>query len=455
MLPAWASPGDGRSLRHQGSHQHNPPLHHKQRCQQVFISDESFEQDTLQLDFGKRLWRQHAAWDSAGWTFLSIEKRNDGNYVAGGCWWWALVGSVGLGWRRRRVAGATSVVCVAGACWAEQGASRCGLAGLPADADPASPPTALAAVMEASRLPPAEPQLPGQLEAAVVAFRRLALASIVLLLLTGAARVPPLRRALEALPCCRRPLFLWALCLPSRKRCKLEDGTPPPSPLTVGGSALVRLVVEQPSHSQKAATAAVQSKGLAVRVRSSSSLAPRCRGSGSSSCDSGSPDPIASRAGRARHTVSIWRRLLALLPLLLASAALLMGLGGSWAAHTAANVAEPFLVPPVPLPVGGQYSKFTLMVMSYDARLRELQWYVRHYSRCPSVGEVLVVWNRGPAPNPRTAFQSDVPVRVRVEHVNSMNNRFRPDPSIKFRCGGVGPVSVLRSLRVWGWCGEG
>ena len=48
-------------------------------------------------------------------------------------------------------------------------------------------------------------------------------------------------------------------------------------------------------------------------------------------------------------------------------------------------------------------------------------------------GEILVVWNRGPPPDPRTAFQSEVPVRVRVEPLNSMNNRFRPDPGMKFR----------------------
>ena len=40
---------------------------------------------------------------------------------------------------------------------------------------------------------------------------------------------------------------------------------------------------------------------------------------------------------------------------------------------------------------------------------------------------------RGPPPDPRTAFQSEVPVRVRVEPLNSMNNRFRSDPGMKFR----------------------
>jgi hypothetical protein len=44
-----------------------------------------------------------------------------------------------------------------------------------------------------------------------------------------------------------------------------------------------------------------------------------------------------------------------------------------------------------------------------------------------------VVWNRGEPPHPRAAFDSAVPVRVRVEPRNSMNNRFKPDAGIKFR----------------------
>lgn len=49
----------------------------------MFISGEAFEQDTLQLAWGRRLWRQAAAWDSGGWSFLGYEKRNDGAYLAG------------------------------------------------------------------------------------------------------------------------------------------------------------------------------------------------------------------------------------------------------------------------------------------------------------------------------------------------------------------------------------
>ncbi|KAL4857493.1 Glycosyltransferase family protein 64 protein C5 [Chlorella vulgaris] len=106
--------------------------------------------------------------------------------------------------------------------------------------------------------------------------------------------------------------------------------------------------------------------------------------------------------------------------------------GSTLAAQGVRSVAQPFFVRTQAQAVGGQYSRFTLMVMSYDARLAELQMYTRHYSQCPSVGEILVVWNRGPPPDP-SSFQSLVPVRVRAEAVNSMNNRFRPDPDLLFR----------------------
>lgn len=61
-----------------------------------------------------------------------------------------------------------------------------------------------------------------------------------------------------------------------------------------------------------------------------------------------------------------------------------------------------------------------------------LQAFLGHYSRCPSVGEVVVVWNKGAPPDPLgdLKYSGAVPLRVRVEAANSMNNRFRPDPDI-------------------------
>ncbi|KNA10900.1 hypothetical protein SOVF_140050 isoform A [Spinacia oleracea] len=86
---------------------------------------------------------------------------------------------------------------------------------------------------------------------------------------------------------------------------------------------------------------------------------------------------------------------------------------------------EPYLL-------SGQYSQFTMLTMTYEARLWNLKMYVKHYSRCSSVREIVVVWNKGKAPEP-SEFDSAVPVRIRVEKLNSLNNRFKDDPLIKTR----------------------
>lgn len=52
----------------------------------------------------------------------------------------------------------------------------------------------------------------------------------------------------------------------------------------------------------------------------------------------------------------------------------------------------------------------------------------------PAVAEIVLVWNSGPAPVvERDLPHALVPVRVRVEAANSLNNRFRPDPLIRTR----------------------
>ncbi|XP_077210108.1 glucosamine inositolphosphorylceramide transferase 1-like [Tasmannia lanceolata] len=80
----------------------------------------------------------------------------------------------------------------------------------------------------------------------------------------------------------------------------------------------------------------------------------------------------------------------------------------------------------------GHYSQFTMLAMTYEARLWNLKLYIKHYSRCASVREIVVVWNKGNPPNPDD-FDSAVPVRVRIEEHNSLNNRFKVDPLIKTR----------------------
>ncbi|PKI68571.1 glucosamine inositolphosphorylceramide transferase 1 [Punica granatum] len=83
-------------------------------------------------------------------------------------------------------------------------------------------------------------------------------------------------------------------------------------------------------------------------------------------------------------------------------------------------------------PLKGQHSQFTLLTMTYDARLWNLKMYVKHYSRCSSVKEIVVVWNKGIPPK-LTDFDSAVPVRIRVEGKNSLNNRFKVDSLITTR----------------------
>jgi len=103
----------------------------------------------------------------------------------------------------------------------------------------------------------------------------------------------------------------------------------------------------------------------------------------------------------------------------------------AWELFKIRSITAPFWGPAAaPEVVGGQFSRFTLMVMTYEARKNLLGWYIRHYSECPSVGEILIVWNAGKPPRPEVEFPyAAVPVRVRVETVNSMNNRYRVDHS--------------------------
>ena len=72
--------------------------------------------------------------------------------------------------------------------------------------------------------------------------------------------------------------------------------------------------------------------------------------------------------------------------------------------------------------VDGQHSKFTLVTQSYDKRLVNLKLFAWHYSRCASVSDILVVWNKGNPPDP-ASFSSSVPLRFRNEARNSLNNR--------------------------------
>ncbi|XP_059628397.1 glucosamine inositolphosphorylceramide transferase 1 [Cornus florida] len=85
-----------------------------------------------------------------------------------------------------------------------------------------------------------------------------------------------------------------------------------------------------------------------------------------------------------------------------------------------------------PYRLNGHYSQFTMLTMTYDARLWNLKMYVKHYSRCSSVREIVVVWNKGEPPK-LSDLDSTVPIRIRVEEKNSLNNRFKMDDLIETR----------------------
>ncbi|KAL5217772.1 hypothetical protein ABZP36_018456 [Zizania latifolia] len=85
-----------------------------------------------------------------------------------------------------------------------------------------------------------------------------------------------------------------------------------------------------------------------------------------------------------------------------------------------------------PYPIKGKYSQFTLLTMTYDARLWNLKMFVEHYSKCASVRDIVVIWNKGQPPA-QGELKSVVPVRIRVEDRNSLNNRFNIDSEIKTR----------------------
>ncbi|PRW33720.1 Solute carrier family 35 member G1 [Chlorella sorokiniana] len=75
-------------------------------------------------------------------------------------------------------------------------------------------------------------------------------------------------------------------------------------------------------------------------------------------------------------------------------------------------------------------ANYTVVVMSYAARLRTLPLVVNKMGSCPSVAEVLIVWN-GEDPPPPSHFRSRAPVRVRQETQMDLSNRLRADEGIR------------------------
>jgi hypothetical protein len=92
--------------------------------------------------------------------------------------------------------------------------------------------------------------------------------------------------------------------------------------------------------------------------------------------------------------------------------------------------------------------------MSYESRRSLLEGYIRNYQECPSVGEILIVWNQHKEedekfkknpPDPLRDYPwAAVPIRVRAHANNSLTNRYLPDDQLRYR----GVLSLDDDLRV-------
>jgi Glycosyl transferase family 64 domain len=76
--------------------------------------------------------------------------------------------------------------------------------------------------------------------------------------------------------------------------------------------------------------------------------------------------------------------------------------------------------------------KYTIVILSQPKRLRTLKTVVCHYSRCPSVDSIVIVWGdqKHPLSTQDLPVTNDVPVRIRTEAIDTLNNRFQYDPQI-------------------------
>ena len=75
----------------------------------------------------------------------------------------------------------------------------------------------------------------------------------------------------------------------------------------------------------------------------------------------------------------------------------------------------------------------SVLTMTYSKRRALLDGFVAHFSACPSIDSIVVVWNGADVDVVNTTSvraASQVPVRFRVEPNPSMNNRYKPDPQL-------------------------
>jgi len=92
----------------------------------------------------------------------------------------------------------------------------------------------------------------------------------------------------------------------------------------------------------------------------------------------------------------------------------------------------PFWASASAIAVDGTFDTYTIMLTSYSPRISMLRGAVKHYSRCPSASHVAIVWNAGTPPD-LSLIPSAVPIRIRTESTNSLNNRFKPDSELTTR----------------------
>uniref|UniRef100_A0A1D1ZVJ1 Uncharacterized protein n=1 Tax=Auxenochlorella protothecoides TaxID=3075 RepID=A0A1D1ZVJ1_AUXPR len=84
--------------------------------------------------------------------------------------------------------------------------------------------------------------------------------------------------------------------------------------------------------------------------------------------------------------------------------------------------------------VGGQASAYTVMLLSHGPRVPTLKVTVGWVSQCPSVAEVVIIWNSGKPPDTSGwAAPGGAPVRLRLSPRNELTNRFLPDPLLRTR----------------------
>ena len=88
-------------------------------------------------------------------------------------------------------------------------------------------------------------------------------------------------------------------------------------------------------------------------------------------------------------------------------------------------------IPQSPLQNDTYLEKYTIVVLSQPKRLGTLKTVIGHYSRCPSVDSIVIVWGDTTHPLRTEDLPTvDVPIRIRKENVDSLNNRFKIDPLI-------------------------